>query len=303
MRPVKILLAMTALLLAAPGPEPWPAELTTWVPEAGNPVFMGTGRDTWDRKIRERGWVLVEDGRYRLWYTGYNEERSPSRFLGLAESRDGVHWERHPANPLTTSGWVEDVCVVKHEGEYVMFAEGEGDIAHMLTSNDGLRWTEKGPLDIRKVDGSPIAPGPRGTPTVIVIDGVWNLLYERGDRGVWLARSKDRKVWTNVSDAPVLAMGPADYDSQAVAIDQVVRRGGWYYAFYHANRHLPWKADWTTCLARSADLERWEKCPGNPLVTGNSSSGMLVEAPGGARLFTMHPEVRRFRAPGEPRQR
>ena len=35
---------------------------------------------------------------------------------------------------------------------------------------------------------------------------------ERRDAGVWLARSRDLKVWTNVSDEPVLLPGPSDYD-------------------------------------------------------------------------------------------
>src|SRR5690349_3615822 len=36
-----------------------------------NPVFTGTGANTWDRNIRERGFILVEDGTYHLWYTGF----------------------------------------------------------------------------------------------------------------------------------------------------------------------------------------------------------------------------------------
>jgi len=62
---------------------------------------------------------------------------------------------------------------------------------------------------------------------------------------------------------------------------------------YHANRSFPWK-DWTTCIARSNDLVHWEKYPGNPIVANNSSSGIFVETPDGLRLYTMHPEVRRF---------
>jgi hypothetical protein len=78
-----------------------------------------------------------------------------------------------------------------------------------------------------------------------------------------------------------------------VAVNQVVKRDGVYYAFYHANAHRPWK-DWTTNVARSRDLVHWEKYPGNPIVANNSSSGILVEGPRGARLYTMHPEVRVF---------
>ena len=272
----------------------FPKALTEWVPVQEKPVFEGTGGNTWDKKIRERGWILKIGPVYHLWYTGYNDELSPNRFLGHATSSDGLKWTRDPANPLKTGSWVEDMCVIVKEGVYYMFAEGEKDQAHLLTSTDGVRWVEQGPLQIRKTNGRPIEPGPYGTPTVWYENNVWNLLYERGDRGVWLARSKDLKIWTNIDDDPVLKMGPEAYDSQAVAINQVIKRDGWFYATYHATAQRPWK-DWTTCIARSKDLIHWEKFAGNPIVKNNCSSGILVETAEGLCLYTMHPSVRVFR--------
>ncbi len=100
-------------------------------------------------------------------------------------------------------------------------------------------------------------------------------------------------VWTNVQDEPVLACGPEAYDRAAVAMNQVIKRDGVYYAFYHANSRYPW-ADWTTDIARSRDLIHWEKYPGNPIVTGNCSSAVLVSTETGDRLYTMHPDVKVF---------
>jgi sucrose-6-phosphate hydrolase SacC (GH32 family) len=273
--------------------DPW--AFAAWKPIPQNPVFSGTGRDTWDRKIRERGYILVgDDGVYHLWYTGYAGDSPPTMSLGHATSHDGIHWTRDPANPIFTGSWVEDMCVVKQDGTYSMFAEGKNDIAHLLTSANGFKWTDSGSLDIRKTDGSPISPGPYGTPTAWFEGGTWYLFYERRDEGVWLATSKDRKVWTNVKDDPVLAMGPEPYDRAAVAVNQIVRRGGYYYAFYHANERRPWR-DWTTCVARSRDLVHWEKYPGNPIIQNNCSSAILVRSPQGEdRLYTMHPDVKVF---------
>jgi beta-1,2-mannobiose phosphorylase / 1,2-beta-oligomannan phosphorylase len=278
---------------AVPGPSSW--TLVSWVPINGNPVFAGTGRDTWDRKIRERGYILVgAEGTYHLWYTGYTGDNPTTMSLGHATSRDGIHWTRDPANPIFHGSWVEDVCVVKQDGTFYLFAEGKNDIAHLLTSPDGTHWTDHGSLDIRKTDGTPISAGPYGTPTAWFEDGTWYLYYERGDLGVWLATSKDRKVWTNVKDDPVIAMGPEPYDRTAVAVNQIVKRDGWYYAFYHANNQRPWK-DWTTCVARSRDRVHWEKYPGNPIIQNNCSSAVLVRTPEGQdRLYTMHPDVKVF---------
>ncbi|HEX8201209.1 MAG TPA: glycosylase [Isosphaeraceae bacterium] len=294
----------TALLVligwaAAAAAEDFPRDLVNWVPDPAHPVvFRGAGGEAWDRTIRERGWIGVEGPTYHLWYTGYNEGRSPLRFLGHATSADGVRWTRDPANPVHAASWVEDVCVVRQGGRYELFAEGRNDVAHRLTSADGLHWDERGPLDVRKVDGSPIDPGPYGTPTAWFAAGTWYLIYERGDRGAWLATSRDLTTWTNLRDDPVLVPGPDAYDSQAVAVDQVLRRDGVYYALYHANAHRPWR-DWTTNIARSRDLIHWEKYPGNPIVGGNSSSGLLVEDARGTRLYTMHPEVRLFVNPAD----
>jgi len=99
-----------------------------------------------------------------------------------------------------------------------MFAEGKNDIAHRLSSRNGMHWTDHGSLDICKTDGTPIGPGPYGTPTAWFENGTWYLFYERGDQGGWLATSRDLKTWTNVKDDPVLARGPDSYDATAVAL-------------------------------------------------------------------------------------
>jgi hypothetical protein len=296
------LLFAAALPRAAASPQepPFPDDLTRWQPVPGNPVFQGAGGDAWDARIRERGYILVDNGTWHLWYTGYNPESSPLHMLGHATSTDGLRWTRDPKNPLLSTSWVEDMCVVKHDGAYIMFAEGERDIAHQLTSPDGITWTDEGRLDIRKTDGRPIDEGPFGTPTAWFENGRWLLLYERSDQGAWLAASPNRKLWTNVQDDPVLPLGPEPYDRYAVAINQVFKRDGVYYAIYHASAYRPWR-DWTTCIARSTDLVHWEKFPGNPLIGNNSSSGITIDPDGAGpaplRLYTMHPEVRAFANP------
>lgn len=286
------------LILLLKGPLAWgdefPKGLVAWEPVPGNPVFQGGGEGSWDQKIRERGFILVEEGTFHLWYTGYNDKRSPLRLLGHATSPDGLHWTRDAANPIFDGSWTEDVFVTKREGAYYMVAEGKDDVAHALTSKDRLHWADLGTLDVRNTDGSKLTPGPYGTPSVWFENGTWYLFYERRDRGVWLATSRDRSIWTNVQDTPVLDMGPEAYDLHAVALNQVFKRGDYYYALYHANAHLPWK-DWTSNIARSRDLIHWEKFPGNPIVQNNCSSPILVVTPDGDRLYTMHPDVKAYR--------
>lgn len=267
----------------------FPEALVHFVPYKNNPVFAATGTDTWDKEIRERGYILREDGIYHLWYTGYTNIDS-IKFLGYATSPDGYTWARYKDNPIYNLGWVEDMCVVKSGGVYYMFAEGKGDTAHMLTSADRIHWAEHGNLDIRKTDGTSISKGAYGTPFVMKEKDLWYLFYERNDLGIWLATSKDLKVWTNLQDEPVLKMGPEPYDQYAVAMNQVVNYNGRYYGYYHGSAFEDWH-EWSTNVAVSDDLVHWKKYAGNPIIGNNKSSGILVNDGTGYRLYTMHPEV------------
>jgi beta-1,2-mannobiose phosphorylase / 1,2-beta-oligomannan phosphorylase len=269
----------------------FPSELVDFAPGSQNPVFAAAGAGHWDVKIRERGWILREGDTYHLWFTGYDGTRDGIKQLGYATSADGIHWTRHPGNPLVRGHWVEDMMVVKHDDTYYMFAEGLNDHAQLLTSKDRVNWDRRGTLDIRTTDGKPLAPGPFGTPTAWLENGSWHLFYERMDAGVWLATSKDLKIWTNVQDEPVLVPGPGDYDRKMIAVNQIVKHRGAYFAYYHGSGSETAPRTWNTNVARSTDLVHWQKYPGNPLVAQNKSSGIVVFDGRQFRLYTMHEQV------------
>jgi hypothetical protein len=269
----------------------FPPELVNVKLSRPDSLFSGTYTSTWDSLIRERGFILKEDGLYKMWYSGYNPDRLDEIHLGYATSEDGIHWKRYPGNPIYQDGWVEDMCVLHEGGTYYMFAEGRNDVAHMLISKDGIHWEEQGSLVIIRTDGDTLA-GPYGTPTVWRENGIWYLFYEKNDLGIWLATSADLKVWRNVSDDPVIAMGPASYDKHAVAMDQIIRYKGRYFGFYHANPDEPWSREgWNSCVAVSTDLIHWKKYPGNPLVGDGRDSPVVVWDGERFRLYTMHPAV------------
>ena len=289
-------LAAIVLLTNAQADELFPAELTRFEPVAANPVFVAAGDGHWDVKIRERGWILREGDHWRLWYTGYDGTRPARKVLGLATSTDGLVWKRHPGNPVHREQWVEDICIIPHDGTLYMFAEGEQDRAQLLTSRDGIAWTRVGRLDVRLKNGKPIVDGPYGTPAAWFENGVWNLFYERRDKGIWLARSADLKVFTNVQDEPVMIPGPDEFDRDLIAMNQIIRHKDRYYAVIHGSKN---PADpnqpslWATGLATSTDLIHWTKYSGNPLrpVSENKSSGLLIHDGSRFRLYTMHNKV------------
>jgi predicted GH43/DUF377 family glycosyl hydrolase len=272
--------------------ELFPQELVQFVAYQNNPLFSGTGLATWDKQIRERGYIIKEDSIYHLWYTGY-ASNDGTRSLGYASSADGIKFTRHAQNPIHQSSWVEDICVVKKADTYYMFAEGKGDSAHLLISKDKINWEEKGNLDIRQTNGKPISSGPFGTPAVIIENGLWYLFYERNDLGIWLATSEDLSIWTNVQDEPVLKTGPESYDQFAVAMNQVIKYKGLYYGYYHAAAFKDWH-EWSTNVAVSSDLIHWKKYSNNPIMGNNQSSGILVNDGNLFRLYTMHKKINLF---------
>lgn len=269
----------------------FPSEVVEFVPYKSNPVFTASAKDAWDKRIRERGYILFEDSIYKMWYTGYNDDDTVVKHLGYATSRDGIHWERYAKNPIFSEKWTEDMCVIKNSGRYYMFAEGRNDVAHSLVSDDGINWQEEGDLSIRTTDGKPI-PGPYGTPVVWLEKGKWYLFYERNDEGIWLAESKDHRDWTNIQDEPVITKGPAKYDFGAVAANQVVKHKGRYYIYYHAAADPMMVATaWSSNVAMSEDLIHWVKYGKNPIVEGDHSSPITVWDGTAYRLYTMHPQV------------
>jgi sucrose-6-phosphate hydrolase SacC (GH32 family) len=281
----------------------FPADLVNWAPLPGNPVFQGAAPGAWDAKIRERGWIMREGNTYSLWYTGYDGTRDGIKQLGYATSPDGLHWTRWPDNPLVRNHWVEDMMVVKQGETYYMFAEGLNDEAQLLVSKNHVNWEQRGRLNIRTHAGEPLSPGPFGTPTAWFENGTWYLFYERADAGVWLATSDDLSVFTNVQDAPVLLPGPEKYDRNMIAVNQIIKRGNDYFAFYHGSGDEKPPRTWSTCLARSTDRIHWQKYPGNPIVGPDHSSGVFFEGGGITRLYTMHNQVEVFVPAARPATR
>jgi len=301
--PVAMTIFLALALAAAPAhaqprevasPTRFPAELLEFTPYAQNPIFTAEGPGHWDVKIRERGWILRDGDVWHLWFTGYDGTREGVKLLGHATSSDGLTWKRDERNPIYSEHWVEDVMVVKHDGTFYMFAEGTGDRAQMLTSPDGVNWTRVGTLDVRYQDGRPLSPGPFGTPTVFVEGDTWYLFYERGDQAVWLASSQDLKLWSNVQDEPVMRPGPEPYDANMIAFNQIIKRKGRYYASYHGSGNASSPRTWSSCLAVSDDLRRWQKYEHNPLLGDNQSSNLFVDDGTGIRLYSMHEAVRAY---------
>ncbi|MBI3987349.1 MAG: hypothetical protein HY343_10530 [Lentisphaerae bacterium] len=135
----------------------------SWRYVADNPIIP------LDRPYDQKGtgslWVLLENGRFRMYYTAIGAygpkpegvttghgDTIPRIGIAYAESEDGLHWSK-PAPELLVSPRGFDVepyeyicskpCVVRDESGYVLWVNTFGTAyrVHRLTSRDGLHWT------------------------------------------------------------------------------------------------------------------------------------------------------------------
>ena len=264
--------------------------------DRGQPgVPGGGGRRLGPQDPRARLYPGRDDGTYHLWYTGYNDDRAQDHVPGPR------HLARRPA--LDPRPGEPDLHRVVGRGRLrrppgrprsSCSPRGRATSPTSSPRPTACTGTTSGSLDIRTTDGTPISPGPYGTPTAWFEDGTWYLFYERGDQGVWLATSKDRRVWTNVQDDA----RPRD---GARAVRPLRRR---HEPGHQARRRLlrllsrqraaspgrtgppasPARATWST--GRSTPATR------SSATTARAPSSSST--PQGDRLYTMHPDVKVF---------
>ncbi len=228
---------------------------------------------SWDENIRERGWFMFENGVYHAWYGGwrgeYNHNVPRLVKLGYAFSTDGIHWQKHPGNPIYDQTWIEDVCVVKDGSTYYMFAEDEytggGDNVHIVlyTSTDRINWVKYGTVLEREGNGWEYEEA--ATPTVWKEGNTWYMLYEgigRSTAGqIGLATSANGKNWTRYSNNPVLA-NPFGRNRD-IAFDSIIKIDGVYHAYGHYRND---REKWVGGVFLSSNLISWQADSDNPIA-------------------------------------
>jgi hypothetical protein len=123
----------------------------TWQKASRAPVL---GRSEVDPFLTASPWVLVEGGRWRMWYvscmewTASTEGEPRHRYLvRYAESADGLSWEAEGRVAIDFDGPEEYAisrpCVVREGDGYRMWFSSRGDAYRIRSarSRDGLTWT------------------------------------------------------------------------------------------------------------------------------------------------------------------
>ena len=203
-------------------------------------VFSGGGPNAWDEVLREKVWVLQENGIYKMWYVGHTLGHEATSKVGYATSLDGISWTRYAGNPIIDRiSQDQDITVVKApDGTYYMYVEVNDVQIDLFTSLDGISWTPYANNPVLAGAASPVAWRENNT---------WYMLYENMVQvfDIRLATSPDGKTWTNSPANPVLK------ESDITIPDSVVKDGDTYHLYYHFGANSP------AYHAVSKDLTTW----------------------------------------------
>ncbi len=160
------------------------------------PDVLGPGAaGAWDDQATWTGCTFKNGEIYYLFYTGVNKkEQGLVQRIGVATSKDLIHWEKHEGNPIIEADqrWYEildlnawhdqawrDPWVFAYKGQFHAYitarvnygeADGRGVIAHAV-SNDLLNWEVQPPIT------EPGNFGQLEVPQLIEVDSIPYLLF------------------------------------------------------------------------------------------------------------------------------
>ncbi|HBS85780.1 MAG: hypothetical protein A2W91_13235 [Bacteroidetes bacterium GWF2_38_335] len=208
------------------------------------PVIDVGGSAEWDCGWLDTPEIVRDSSGYKLYYYGDTAQQFAgiSSSIGMAFSADGIHWIKHPANPVFTKGepgewdctWVESPALEYNgiSGEYYMWYNGVDTSTWKLqiglaTSTNGVDW--------ERYAMNPVVENGFwgtyddiwiGTPAVIKYDSEYYMWYsststnsyngvtEQFDTiNICFAYSTDGINWTKHEDNPLFHTFTPPYDS------------------------------------------------------------------------------------------
>ncbi len=185
-----------------------------------NPILLPQGIG-FESKATFNPAVIVKDGMFYMLYRAEDWEGkgwwNGTSCIGLASSKDGIHFTRYPGNPVIQPdeayekpGGCEDPRIVEVNGTYYLTYTGyDGERARlcMATSNDFIHWEKYGSLFPEKRWSK------SGAILATKINGRYIMYF--GDSNLWIAYSDDLIHW-RAESVPVMRPRPGFFDCKLV---------------------------------------------------------------------------------------
>jgi hypothetical protein len=254
----------------------WLAAPQDWQRDVAGPIVsLGREGDFDDQHLFAPA-VAIEDGKFRMWYSGSRGDPANRVFkLGLATSDDGRQFTKHTANPVLefadgkhsvlTPALLRnpDGSLLRENGKLRMwFAAatlGKGGL-HTLreaTSDDGIHWSDPSPPLLENAY----------CPTVLKTDDGYVMWFSDVSRRPWVIRhatSSDGKAW-QVTERPALQLSQP-WEAEVLVYPTVLVVDGVYLMWYGSYHNAVRRETTAIGFAVSTDGKTWHKHPANPVL-------------------------------------
>jgi len=282
-----------------------------WQRDSNQPVFTIGEQGEFDDMHILAPSVIYEKGEYRMYYIGSqndviakglykpareltdedkkkirgNEHKDRIYKVGLATSKDGIHFTKYAKNPVLTFGDDRrgiltpnflrhpDGSVLRENGELVIYftaADMPGDYKHNVhraTSEDGIHWSAPSPVLLENAYA----------PYLMEEGDSYRMWFVDVSRRPWVMRyatSEDGLKW-QVNEKPALlpkeqkweGAGGGGVTLPVIVYPSVFKADGIYIAFY--GTYYENQERTAIGLAVSADGMTWKKFEGNPVFAPN----------------------------------
>ena len=256
--------------------QPWLKATQSWQRDTAGPILSLGSAPSFDDTHIFAPLVCKENDRYQLWYCGSTGRVAERVFrMGLATSRDGKAFQRHPQNPVYAFGDGKhsiltptllrnaDGSLLREKGMLRMWFsstwfEGGNSVhaLHEATSRNGIQWSKPSPALLKDVYA----------PSIIKTGQEYQMWYTDVGRNPWQirhARSTDGRQW-RVTPAPCLVVNQK-WERTRLFYPTVLRKNGIYFMWYGS--YWSERAN-TTALGFAVSLDglRWTKHPQNPVL-------------------------------------
>lgn len=187
------------------------------VPE--NPILEPSNTGNWDDYVVSFPHV-VPGSPNKLYYTGKSSNGDLG--VGVAYSKDMIHWSRYENNPILYGNNVTHPQVWREGDRYLMIFQENGAIK-LAVSRNGIEWAKRdknlifGPNDAQWTSQSISGPG------IIKLNKTYHLFYHAGSSfsktgsKIGHATSTNLKHWKDDPANPILSPSLFGWDSSNLA--------------------------------------------------------------------------------------
>jgi len=222
--------------------------------------------------------IIQFRGRYLFYFRGQGDEKHDQMAVGSCkpEEFDAASWQMAEENPIIkvspqpgdcdSAHVLDPAVVVVNRKVYLYYS------AHSLDTNRhssvALAVSEDG-INFKKYPKNPLIPGI--APEIVYKDKTFYLFYERpnlwGQFDIFICPGSDYKHFSTRDERIVFTASgkQGEFDSFSISTVRIWKEGKWYYMAYGGcGRYIDYPS--AIGLARSQDLLRWERYPGNPVM-------------------------------------